>query len=376
MMKSPVRASNLKQLATVFILSHVVFVSPVKVDAATTFSDVEDVQILVQSTKYAFNQNYDKAEKILKQYIEKHPEGPEGYFFLAATYFEYMNAFRDDSKASLFKKYAKLCTKKAKKYIKKDKNNATGYFYMGGIAGYKGLFKAREQKLISAFRQAVISKRNLEKALKLDPELYDSYFGLGTLYYFASKKHVEEGGLVGWIIKKFITNDKDMRGEAVAMINKAITHGRMTSELAYSTLMWIKMSEKDYITAYDMANNVIEKYPDDMHGYWVRARVEMINGNCEEATINLNTIMGLIENKNLPLSNFNVVQTGLLLAQTCMNIGNWERRKITKAIRNIRMSLVKYEKIVIEYQNARQVAKDWEIMLHDLERKSRRIRSL
>ena len=375
-MKSATRASSLKQLVITFVFSLVVSGSPVIGEAATTIADVEDGEVLVQSINYAFHQNYDKAEKIIRAYIDKHPEGPEGYFFLAATYFEYMNAFRDDSKASLFKKYAKLCTKKAKKLIRKDKNNAAGYFYLGGIAGYKGLFKAREQKLISAFRQAVISKRNLEKALALDPELYDSYFGLGTLYYFASKKHMEEGGLVGWIIKKFITKDRDMRIEAIKMINKAINHGRMTSQLAYSTLMWIKMSEKDYTAAYDMATEVMKNYPEDMHGYWVQARIEMINGNCEDATQNFNMIVELIENKSLPLSNFDDVQTGLLLAETCMNINRWEGRKINTAIRNIRMSLVHYENIIIEYQNARQVAKDWEIMLHDLERQSRRLRRL
>jgi len=367
---------KIKRLVFCSFLSIAVLGTSVNSQAASEILDAEDGEVLVKSIDYTFHENYDQAKKIIMEYINKHPERPEGYFFMAATYFEYMNAFRDESKTLLFNNYAKLCTQKAKDYISNYKDNAAGYFYLGAIAGYKGLVKARDQKLISAFRQAVISKRNLEKALELDPELYDSYFGLGMLYYFASKKHVEEGGLVGWIIKKFITNNRDMRDSAIIMINKAIKHGRLTSQFAYSALMWIMMSEKDYVTAYDMAIEVMKNFPEDKHGYWVLARIEMINDNCEKAAKNFNVIIELIENKNLPLSKFEDIQTGLLLAETCMNINSWEGHKITKAIRNIRMSLVNYEKIIIEYQNAKQVAEDWEKMLHVLERRSRKIRRL
>ncbi len=367
---------GIKRFVFIFVLAISVLGTSVNSRAASRILDADDGEALVKSIDYAFHENYDQAKKIITEYINKHPERPEGYFFMAAAYFEYINSFRDDSKTVLFEKYAKLCTNKAKNYIKKNKDDAVGYFYLGAIAGYKGLVKAREQKLISAFRQAVISKRNLEKALELDPELYDSYFGLGMLYYFASKKHVEEGGLVGWIIKKFITQNRDMRKDGIIMIHKAIDHGGMTSQFAYSALMWIMMSEKDYKTAYVMAREVMNKFPEDKHGYWVLARIEMINGNCQEAVKNIDVIIKLIKNKNLPLSKFEDVQTGRLLAETCVNINSWDAHEITKAIRNIRMSLVHYEKIIIEYQNARQVAKDWEKMLRELERRSRTIKRL
>ena len=376
MMKPTAYAVKVRLLSFIFFILIAVLGSPVISESTTMIVNIADGEALVKSIDYAFHQNYDEAEKVIREYIDKHPERPEGYFFMAATYFEYTNALRDESKKGLFKKYAKLCVKKAKLLIKNNKNDAAGYFYMGAIAGYKGLVKAREQKLISAFRQAVISKKNLERALKLDPELYDSYFGLGTLYYFASKKHVEEGGLVGWIIKKFITKNRDMRDEAIKMINMAIERGRMTSQLAYSALMWIMMSEEEYVIAYDMAKEVMKNFPEDKHGYWVLARIEMIHGKCESAAQNFNRIVELIENKNLPLSSFEDVKTGQLLAETCVNVNRWELRKITSAIRSIRISLVNYENIIIEYQNAKQVVRDWKKMLHDLERQSIRIRRL
>lgn len=372
-------STHFKQIKRLLFFSFLLiaqFGTIVNSHAASETGNREDEEALIKSIDYAFHENYDQAKNIIIKYINKHPDRPEGYFFMSAVYFEYMNAFRDESKTVLFNKYASICTKKAKNLIRINKDEAAGYFYLGAIAGYQGLVRAREQKLISAFRAAIITKRNLEIALKLDPKLYDSYFGLGTLYYFASKKHIEEGGLVGWIIKKFITKNRDMREDGIKMIKKAINHGRMTSQFAYSTLMWIMMSEKDYITAFDMAKVVKKNYPEDMHGYWVVARIEIINGNCEEATKNLNMIIEMIENNNLPLSKFEDIQTGLLLAKTCTNINKWDVHKITNAIRTIRRRLVNYEKIIIEYQNARQVAKDWKKMLHDLELKSRRIRGL
>jgi tetratricopeptide (TPR) repeat protein len=362
-------------------MNHIRFISlSILVAVCTTFEAgyaahiVNDIHgpELVKSVEYVFHDKFKEAEDLIREYIKNHPDRPDGYFFMAAIHAEHMNSYHDNSRFKAFNKYADLCVKKAKLLIKKNKNDPVGYFYIGGIAGYRGLIQAHGQQLVSAFRSAIKTKWNLEKALQLDPELYDTYFGLGTLYYFASKKHVEEGGIVGWIIKKFITKNRDMRQEAIAMLKKAIKKGQMTSTVAYSSLMWVMICEEEYETAYNMAREVVKKFPEDKHGYWVRARVEMINGNCRDALENFNKIIGIIKAQNLPVSRFNEVQTGLLLTETCLNVNNWERKKVTGTIKNIRRKLNNYKEIMLEYQNAKRVAEDWKRMLLDLEHKSER----
>ena len=338
--------------------------------------DPNDGPVLVVSVEHVFNEEYKEAEEIISKYIKKHPERPDGYFFMAAMYAEHMNASNDNSLYKPFNKYAKLCIQKARNLIKINEEDAAGYFYLGGIAGYKGLIKARDQKLVSAFRSAIVSKKNLEMAIKLDPELYDSYFGLGTLYYFSSKKHKEEGGLVGWIVKKFITKNRDMREEAIEMLEKAIEKGRMTSTYAYSSLMWVMISEEKYDKAYQIAEEMLEIFPKYKHGYWVLARIDMIKGNCEGAAENFNKILELVNDQKLPVDRYKDVQTGILLAQICTNIGGWEWPKIVETIKSIRKNLKNPKSIVLEYQNAKRVVKDWGEMLTEIEHKGQRIERL
>ena len=338
--------------------------------------DPKDGPVLVVSVEHVFSEEYKEAEEIISEYIKKHPERPDGYFFMAAMYAEHMTASNDNSLYKPFNKYAKLCIQKARNLIKINEEDAAGYFYLGGIAGYKGLIKARDQKLVSAFRSAIVSKKNLEMAIKLDPELYDSYFGLGTLYYFSSKKHKEEGGLVGWIVKKFITKNRDMREEAIEMLEKAIEKGRMTSTYAYSSLMWVMISEEKYDKAYQMAEEMLELFPKYKHGYWVRARVEMIKGDCEGAAENFYKILELVNDQKLPVDRYKDVQTGILLTQICTNIGGWEWPKIVETIKNIRKNLKNPKSMALEYQNAKRVVKDWGEMLTEIERKGQRIERL
>jgi len=325
-------------------------------------------ELFNKALQTVYEERYEEAHSLISEYIDNHPDAPEGYFSMAAMYSERMNTNHERSWMKYFKKFSELTIKKARKLIRSDKNNPRGYFYLGGMKGYMGLVEAQDRNYFSAFKLAIATKNNLEKALSLNPNLRDCYFGLGALYYFASKRHVDTGGLVGWIIKKFITNGRDMRSEGIRMLKTAIDNGGITASEAHNTLMWVMMCEKNYDEAYKLALQSLERYPKNKHSYWAKGRVELLRFDCKSANDSFNTIIGLILERKIPMKNFEDVKIAALIAEVCVNIPNWEPSKISRIIKNTRKRLNDPKIIHIEYQNAEQVLKELKITLNEIER--------
>ncbi len=328
-----------------------------------------DLPMIRWGFEFVYNEQYPEAEKIFQEYINKHPDRPEGYFFMTGRYAEYMNCYHDRSAMPLFETWAKRTMEKATAFNATHPRDPTGHFYLGNLYGYMGLLDAQQQNLVSAFLNAVKAKSSLEKTLELDPTAEDAYFGLGSLYFYGSKKHMEEGGMVGWIVKKFITHDRDMRQEGIEMVQKAVAHGGITADSAFSTLMWLLIIEEHYDQAWPMATEIVRRWPKDKHGYWAEGRISLLRGQCAAATGYFKQIADIIKQQNIPLDRFPEVEIAIELSSLCATGDEISHADREGRINALRVRLAANPNIQLEYANSKGVVKDFSALLEGIDKR-------
>ncbi len=328
---------------------------------------VEDRMEMSVGVSYTLAGENERAKKVFSDFIENHPEHPQGYFFMAGMYAESITLSHDWSGMANFEKYADLTIKKANKLIKLNKKDPTGYFYLGNIHGYYGLLHGQMQNFFKAFISSVKTVKNLKKSLELNKELYDSYYGLGTIYYYASKKHIESGGMVGWVVKKFITEGRDMRAEALEMLKKAVAGKGITADFAQSVLMWIAISEGRDDDAKTIGMRMSKKYPLDKRPRWGLGRIALLQAECGNAGRHFDKIVQMINRENLPPKSFPEVQNAVEISRVCLEINSLNPKELKTSIKRLRNKIRKDKIVWLEYSNAEDVKKHWFFMLDSFE---------
>jgi len=113
---------------------------------------------------------------------------------------------------------------------------AQANLYLGGAEGYIGIFEYGEGHLFTALINGFSADTHLEKALSLDPNQIDAYFGLGIYRYGNSRL----GGIGNFIMQ----SGRDLRQVGLDHIERAIREKAPSTPLALKTLAWFYISEQ------------------------------------------------------------------------------------------------------------------------------------
>ncbi|MGB2769132.1 MAG: tetratricopeptide repeat protein [Candidatus Zixiibacteriota bacterium] len=218
-----------------------------------------------------------------KKLIGSFPDDPIGYFYVSASLQVLMDDFRNYTYAEEFDRYMDMAIKKAEK--KKEQGNLTAqdYLYFGGAVGFRGIHKALTGNWMGAFVDGLKGKGYLEKALELDPELYDVYYGLGSYHFWKSLK----SKIFWWL--PFVA---DNRQKGIDMIKLSIEKGKFSAEDAKLALVRIWVENKEYDKAFAMIDELRKKYPHKPFILWLLAQAQQENQMYDEA---ISTYQGLLE---------------------------------------------------------------------------------
>jgi len=312
---------------------------------------------------------FEEGLAIIQRYIDAYPDDPAGYFFYAAGVQEKFQKRRDEREAARFFRYAEKCQSLAEERLRRDPADTVARVYLGAADGYTGLVHARRRNLLRAFKNGVETKTRLEQARLENPEILDSWFGLGMLYYYASRKRDEEAGLTGWIIEKFITGGKDMRQEAAAMIRRAYEGEALSRDYARAALMWIALFEGRHGEAEALALATSARFTNDLLSRWTLGRVAMAQGRCAEAEEWFGKVDALITTQALPRGEYRDVEMALNLARACQALA---ADRLTEARRyngEVRAWLAGDPKITLEYQDEKRLLAAWRKETGELERR-------
>jgi tetratricopeptide (TPR) repeat protein len=203
-----------------------------------------------------------------KKLIGNFPDDPIGYFYVSASLQTMMDDFRNYTYAEEFDRYMDMAIKKAEKKKEQGSLTAQDYLYFGGAVGFRGINKALTGNWMGAFIDGLKGKGYLEKALKLDPELYDVYYGLGSYHFWKSLK-----SRVFWWLP-FVA---DNRQRGIGMIKLSIEKGKFSAEDARLALVRIWVENKEYDKAFAMIDELKKKYPNKPFILWLLAQAQKEN---------------------------------------------------------------------------------------------------
>jgi hypothetical protein len=119
---------------------------------------------------------------------------------------------------------------------KSIQQEAEADLFLGAAEGYIGIFEYGQGNLLQALINGFQADNHLEKALQLNPNLVDGYFGLGMYRYGNSRL----GGVSNFIMQE----GKDLRQLGLNHIEHAILKKASSLPLALKTLAWFYISEQ------------------------------------------------------------------------------------------------------------------------------------
>lgn len=223
---------------------------------------------------FTYSGQYKEAEKTYKKIINLYPKNPTGYYYLAALYQTIMRNYRVRDFEAQFEKFIDLAIEIAEKAMENDKNNAVAHMYFGNARGHRGVHKINQQKILRGFVDGLKGASSLKKSIKLDPTLYDAYYGAGIYNYWRSAK-----SKTFWFLP-FI-GDNCQRG--IDEIKLSIQKGKHSEIEGKFALVTIYYNEKNYDKACQLNQQLYQLFPDNPAVMYMKGLIEEEQGKWQEA---------------------------------------------------------------------------------------------
>src|SRR5215468_10354728 len=230
-----------------------------------------------------YNMEFEAALYAAQRLIDLAPAHPAGYFYRAATYWQWRLIAQEPHQRALLLTQFQESTQRARAKAEHlpDTQAAEAAFYLGAVYGMEARMHFVEQQYIRALLAAKQGSTYLQQCVAQAPNWYDAYAGLGTYQYVLSRVPGVWRSIVQQLIG--IAGDRD---KGLQALEQARTAGRLSVPEAGSLLAKIYMlpGEEQYDKAYVLLENLVQRYPHNSDyryrlalvcaqlGLWERAR--------------------------------------------------------------------------------------------------------
>jgi tetratricopeptide (TPR) repeat protein len=212
---------------------------------------------LCQGVDYALNFEYANALTLLDKLQQENPEDARPYMFKAVVYVQLIvNCQNPDKYKDLFFENINRAEDIAQKLVKKNKEDWSANFILGGVYGWKAKYYLDAGAKWKTFISARKAKGYFEKALKLNPDCFDVYYGLGVYHYYAGTLPK----LLRFILP--ILNFEGDTKRGMRELNLAKDKGKYSDNFATYELVLIYLDkEEKREEGLQMASKLFQKYP-------------------------------------------------------------------------------------------------------------------
>ena len=163
----------------------------------------------------------------------------------------------------------------ADKMIDQNKNDAWGYFYLGGAYGFRGTFHNDFGSFFKAFTDGYKGFKKMKKCLELNENFYDAYYGTG-LFHFWRAFYAQKYKF------RWLSSGEEEMNQGIREIKKAIDKGKYVSVEANSSFVRILYVLERYQEALELAEEITKDYPNYLYCYWYIASCYGALGKKEE----------------------------------------------------------------------------------------------
>jgi hypothetical protein len=209
-----------------------------------------------------YNMEFAAALKAAQGVIDLAPEHPAGYFYRAATYWQWRLITRQkaqqDELLGQFAASNRRTIQVAKQLPQAQADEAA--FYLGAAYGMQARMYVVEKSYLKALRAAKQGGAYLQQCVELNPDWHDAYLGLGLYHYFLARVP----GVLRGILQHLIGMQGD-RLKGLQELERARTRGVLAAPEAASLLakIYATSHEKQYLKAHHLLQYLVQRYPNN-----------------------------------------------------------------------------------------------------------------
>lgn len=234
----------------------------------------EQLDALVsQGIDLTLRQQYDRADSVFKVASQMYPDHPYGCLYRAAVMEARSIDYLDPVNFAMFDSLVGLAKSRAERMIDEMPNDAVGYYLRGTAIGFDAYARVDAGDWLGGILKGLSAATDLKKAVEFDSTLYDAYAGVGTYYYWKSRK----AEFLNWALG-------DRRREGIRLLEIASRKAVYNKYSALSALTAIYLDTGQSNLAADCARRGLEQYPDNRVFLWGLASAEDQSKNFEQAT--------------------------------------------------------------------------------------------
>jgi tetratricopeptide (TPR) repeat protein len=242
-------------------------------DANGQVGHPKELDMLVrQGIDLTLRQDYARADSTFELICIRFPTHPAGYLYRAAVLQTKAMDFEDPIDAVPFDSLIEKGKYAAEGMIRDSPNSPIGHFYLGTATGYSAYSHVERGNWFKGITRGLSSASDFNKAMELDSSFYDAYVGVGTYYYWKSRKT----SFLNWALG-------DRREEGIRLLETAATKGSYNRYAAMSALVTIYLDAGRFREANRWANQGLEKYPDNRIFLWGLATAQEKSEEYERA---------------------------------------------------------------------------------------------
>ena len=210
--------------------------------------------LVVSGIDCILKQEYNRADSIFNVVSNRYPDNPVGYLYRAAV----MQAYNIDFDVPI--EHGKFDSLLLGGRNTAEKISLPWSAYSLGMAdGYDAYERVENGDWFGGVRKGMSSASKFEEIIEKDSSFYDAYVGIGTYYYWRSRKTE----FLHWL--PFV---KDDRALGIRLLIIAADHSEYNRFAAISALISIYLDDKNYVQAEGWSNRGLKYYPENRIYLW------------------------------------------------------------------------------------------------------------
>ncbi len=154
-----------------------------------------------------YRMDFDAADEAARKAMALNPDYPHAYLGAAATDFiryVYGPTQSDDARVKSFEKKTEVAISVAERWLKTHPGDADVMLVLGSGYGIRARLALERREYVKGWRNGSRSMKSIRAAVKADPQMYDSYLGLGMFDYYVDTIP----RFAGWLAKIMLGGDR------------------------------------------------------------------------------------------------------------------------------------------------------------------------
>lgn len=277
--------SGRSEMLTRTVLAGMLFaVGASNADAQSPNVDALDGEVL-RGIDRLLLEDYEGAQTLFQGISEHYPDHPAGYLLQAGVLQTASMDYEELVDRPVFDSLLALAEEMAERMIENHPAEASGYFYLGSVYGYRSFADAAEGDWFGAATRAMSSVSEFEEALERDSTLADAKLGIGTYSYWKSRQMA----FLTWL--PFVG---DQRAEGIRLIEETIADGRFNRHAAMTALIAILLDAEEYEKVVTVSTKALDDYPENRLFLWGLATGHERSGQQDAAMVAYRRLLNAI----------------------------------------------------------------------------------